>query len=188
MDAYLGEIRAFGFNFCPNGWRYCDGSFLDKGLYQALFAVIGNTFGETSTSFALPNLQSRVVVGQSPALVFGGVTGAESATLTNAHQVPVHSHTLQGSTGPLSVDLTAAPDANGTSWIAQRAQYHDPATGTYFGVGEYTLTGPPNAMAAAGQLTPFGSAAPQPHENRQPVLAITFCICIENGEFPMRWD
>jgi microcystin-dependent protein len=96
-EPFLGEIRAVGFNFAPNGWFLCNGQLLQISQYQALFALLGTTYGGNGVqTFGLPNLQGRVVVGTGsgaglPTYAWGQVGGSASVTLTAAN-LPAHTH------------------------------------------------------------------------------------------------
>src|SRR5271170_5869901 len=100
---YLSEIRIFSFDYAPEGWAMCNGQTLPISQNTALFALLGTTYGGNgTTTFALPNLQSRVAVhqGQGSGLspyVIGETTGAESVTLL-ASQMPSHTHSIQCNT------------------------------------------------------------------------------------------
>jgi microcystin-dependent protein len=97
-QAYVGEIRAFGFNFNPAGWAKCNGQLLSISEYQVLFAVIGTTYGGNGTSnFALPNLQGQIpmhwgTAAGLPTTVIGQAQGQTTVTLTTT-QLPSHTHT-----------------------------------------------------------------------------------------------
>jgi microcystin-dependent protein len=98
MQPYVGEIRMFGGNFAPVGWALCNGALLPISEYDVLFNLIGTTYGgDGQSTFALPNLQSRVPVHQGPGFVIGQLAGSETVTLTT-QQIPAHSHVPQGST------------------------------------------------------------------------------------------
>src|SRR3954462_7517572 len=95
---YIGEIRMFGGSFAPAGWAFCDGQLMPISENDALFTLIGTTYGgDGQETFGLPNLQSRIPVHQgtgpgiSQSYVIGQMTGVESVTLTT-QQIPVHNH------------------------------------------------------------------------------------------------
>ena len=166
---FVGEIRLVGFNFNPVGWVFmCNGSLLAISQYEVLYTLIGTTYGGNGvTSFALPDLRGRAPihfgngVGLSPYVIGqqGGVTGVTIST----QQLPSHSHAIAASSSPGSA-MTP--------------------TGNYFGPTSesvFTPTGNPVAMS-----TIVGNAGGnQPHENRQPFLAMTYVIAWE-GIFPSR--
>ena len=169
-DPFVAEIRIFGFNFAPNGWATCDGQVLPIQQNLALFSLLGTTFGGNGRStFALPNLAGNVAIGagQGPGLTnrnLGEQGGVATVTLSGA-QMPAHSHSLNAT--PASASKTPAgaalaPSSNGAPFFR-----------------------------APGNVTPMSSQAltavggSQPHENRQPGLAMMFCIALL-GIFPPR--
>src|SRR5437588_9323825 len=88
----MGEIRIMGFNFAPKGWALCNGQILPINQNQALFALLGTTYGGNGvTTFALPNLQGRCAAHVGQGLTLGASGGAETVTL-NLTQIPAHSH------------------------------------------------------------------------------------------------
>jgi microcystin-dependent protein len=176
-DPFLGEIRCFGFNFAPNGWAFCNGQLMSISQNTALFSLLGTTYGGNGqTTFALPNLQSCVPVGQGqgPGLanyVMGEVDGAEIVTI-NSNEMPAHTHTFSGTS-------SSANDKR-------------PKTGSAFATT--TKAGPVSPgdnYYAAGTLAPLNAATvqatggSQPHTNLQPYLALNFCIALQ-GIFPSR--
>ena len=99
MDPYIGEVRMFGGNFAPLGWAFCNGQTLPISQYDALFTLIGTTYGgDGQTTFALPNLQGRLPVHQGNGFAMGQVGGSETVTLTTA-QLPAHPHSFQANAG-----------------------------------------------------------------------------------------
>src|SRR3954452_12710405 len=98
-DPYIGEIRMFGGNFAPVGWAFCDGQLLPIAENDALFNLIGTTYGgDGQETFALPNLQSRVPIHVGPGFSLGQAAGVETVTLTTS-QIPAHSHVPQVNAG-----------------------------------------------------------------------------------------
>lgn len=168
-EAFIGEIRIFGFNFPPNGWMACNGQLLPIGAgYDALYTLIGTTYGgDGVATFALPNLQGRVPVHQGTGAglstyVLGEMTGSESVTLLPS-QIPMHNHALNA----YSTTGSAAAPANG---------YPANPQGSVNGSTDGPFLAP--AIGSTG-----GS---QPHSNLQPFLALNFCICVLAGIFPSR--
>lgn len=164
----LGEIRMVGFNFAPRGYALCNGQLLPIIQNQALFSILGTTYGGNgTTTFALPDLRSRAPVhqGQGSGLspyVVGQNGGTEIVTLTS-QQIPQHSHT---------------PVANATT-----VNQVSPANG-FWGNSQqsnYSASGP--VTMAAGAVAQAGGN--QPHSNIQPYLTITFVIALQ-GIFPSR--
>jgi microcystin-dependent protein len=161
-NPYVGEIRMFGGNFAPAGWALCQGQLMAISENDVLFQLIGTTYGgDGQSTFALPNLQSRIPVHQGPGYVIGDAAGSETVTLTAA-QMPVHSHLPQGSSSP---GTSTSPSGN--VWAA-------------WSDAQYTQTAPAAAMSAAAMEQSGGS---QPHENMPPFLAVNFIISLF-GIFP----
>src|SRR4051812_13799177 len=107
-DNFVGEIRAFPFNFAPDGWALCDGQLLSISQNTALFSLLGTYYGgDGRSTFALPDLRGRVPLGfdQGPGLSYyslGESGGAERVTLL-VSEMPVHSHQLEASSGSATV-------------------------------------------------------------------------------------
>jgi len=167
---YIGEIRLVGFNFAPVGWAFCNGQLIPIAQNEALFAILGTIYGgDGQTTFALPNLQGRVPMhwGNGPGgfnTVIGEVQGTENVTLT-INQIPQHDH---------SVSLRASSDEPTTN---------RPSPTVYPARGYYAATA--DAATPMGQPTFAAAGGNQPHENRQPYLALNFIIATE-GIFPSR--
>lgn len=183
-NPYLGEIRLFGGNFAIRGFAFCNGALLSIAQNDALYALLGTTYGgDGVNTFGLPNLQSRIPIGQGqgPGLsprVVGGLLGSEGVTVTQAN-LPVHSHSFSVSsqkgtlTAPSSIALPAAPDLGNANTTA--SFYVDPNAA---GAGATTL-----APMSAGTVLSSGNS--QPHNNIMPVLAVNYIIALE-GVFPSR--
>lgn len=170
-EPFLGMIATFGFNFAPRGWAMCSGQILPIAQNTALFSLLGTTYGGNGqTTFALPDLRSRVPIhfGQGPGLSsydLGQSAGTENVTLT-VNQMPAHPHPFQ--------ILANEGDANSkvplnTFFSGQSANFYNTAQ-------DGTKMGPQTTAIAGGS---------QPHTNIQPYLAINFCIALE-GIFPSR--
>ena len=163
---FLGEIFMAGFNFAPRGYAMCNGQILPIAQNTALFALLGTTYGGNGqTTFALPNLQSRVPMhfGQGPGLSsydLGQSAGAETTTLTT-NQLPPHGHNLNASTAGgdqlLPTNNILATDALG-------------------GTAPYT-NGAPNVTMSPSAIA--GTGGGQPHDNIQPYLTLNFYIALE---------
>jgi microcystin-dependent protein len=166
---FIGEIRMFGGNFAPQGWAMCQGQLQDISQNEALFNLIGTTYGgDGMSTFALPDLQGRAPVhqGQGPGItqnyVIGEKGGVESVTLTT-NQMPIHNHALQASKDPAQ------------QIVAQNAVLATPVSlSAYFAA-------PPDAALNAN--TVIGTGGSQPHENMQPFLVVSFIISLI-GIFP----
>ncbi|SFE47453.1 Microcystin-dependent protein [Paenibacillus catalpae] len=169
-DQYIGEIRMFGGNFPPLGWEFCNGQLLPISQFDALFMLIGTTYGGDGVStFALPDLQGRIPVhmGRNNATgttyVLGQKAGTETVTLT-ANQMPAHTHI------PNSSNLEGQTNSPENAYWASssKIQYADTAPNA-------TLN--PAAIGAAG--------GNQPHDNMMPYGAVSFIISTE-GIFPQQ--
>lgn len=165
---YIGEIRMFGGNFPPSGWMFCDGQLLPISENDALFTLIGTTYGgDGQSTFALPDLRGRAPIhmGNGPGLgtySIGEQAGVESVTLTT-QQIPSHTHAWMASTGPGGAN---SPVNN--------------VIGSPPVMKPYRAGTPGDAMSAA-TIQPAGGQ--QPHENLQPYLTISFIISLF-GVFP----
>jgi microcystin-dependent protein len=185
MDAYIGEIRAFGFNFATDAWLPCNGQILNANQYQALYAVIGNQFGGTPTStFALPNLCGYVPAGLTAASPLGQRQGTESQALT-LDAIASHSHAAApsyptDSTISMYAACSAAPTAGASLYhVIEGVSSTSPAGKV---VPTYILgTASPQVPLAAASVGTTGSGTA--HENRQPFQVFNFMICFM-GEFP----
>jgi len=176
MEFYLGEIRLMGFPFAPKGWMYCQGQLLPILQNQALFSLLGTTYGgDGRTTFALPDLRGRAIVGVgqgnglSP-IAWGQQGGQEMVGLTTA-QIPAHSHTFKG-----TIKTAVVPDSTTPNGAV-------PATGTALQFSPSTPTTPMNAGMLGGNLGDGGGG--QPHDNRQPTMVLNYAIAI-TGIFPSR--
>jgi microcystin-dependent protein len=161
---YVGEIRVIAFNFAPAGWMMCDGSTLPISEYETLFNLIGTTYGgDGQSTFALPNLQSRVPIhwGTNPSTgttyVLAEAGGVETVTL-NTQQMPAHNHALLATT---AVGTQANPGGN----ILANSQGPQP----------YIQENPDGSLNAQ-TLATFGGS--QPHENLQPYLVLNYIISL----------
>jgi microcystin-dependent protein len=164
-EPFLGEVRIFGFNFAPRGWATCDGQLLPISQNQALFALLGTTYGGNgTTSFALPELKGRSPLGFSGSLPLGARAGTEVETILVSN-LPPHTHELQASAG---------------------AQNSNTPAGNFLGENTipvlYRPIGTAVSMAASSVSTSGGS---QPHGNMQPFITLNFCIALQ-GIFPSR--
>jgi microcystin-dependent protein len=157
---YIGEIRMFGGNFAPAGWMSCEGQLLPISENDALFNLIGTTYGgDGQTTFALPDLRGRIPVHEGPGYLLGQMAGVEMVTLTLA-QVPPHNHPLVGSA---SNATTTSPTGN------------VPGTGADVTVLAYGTDNPPTTLATQS-VSPQGGS--QPHDNFQPYLCVNFIISL----------
>lgn len=164
---YLSELRVFSFNFPPKGWAACNGQVLPINSNQALFALLGTTYGGNgTTTFALPDLQGRVAIGGvDGAESLGTRGGAASVTLSGA-QLPAHTHPAFGSTSATtnSPNATVLPGTFATDFA-----YSPSAT----------------SLSAMGPAAVTSAGGGQAHANYQPSLALNVCIALV-GIFPSR--
>jgi microcystin-dependent protein len=167
-NPFIGEIRMFGGNFAPAGWAFCNGATIPISENDALFTLIGTTYGgDGQETFNLPNLQSRIPIhagtgADGNTYVLGEMAGVESVTLTT-QQMPIHNHAMIA-TGEIGSASSSAGNI-----LAQSSA-----------IKMYTASAPSVALNAAA-ITPVGGS--QPHENLQPYLCISFIISLF-GIFP----
>jgi microcystin-dependent protein len=177
-NPYLGEIRMFAGNFAPQGWAFCDGQLLSVAQNQALFSLLGTTYGgDGRQSFGLPDLRGRLPLhpGQGPGLSdyrLGQRGGAESVALSDA-EMPAHSHTAQ-----VQVHVSSQP-----------GQVADPS-GAFLADSGTTNTYATSSDSAtlnqgAVQVTNSNAGSGQPHTNMQPYACVNFIIALV-GEYPQR--
>ena len=162
---FIGEIRMFGFGRTPNSWQTCDGSLLSIAQYEALFTLIGTTYGgDGLTTFAAPDLRGRLPIhqGQGPGLSnysIGQISGTETVTLLST-QIPAHTHNMIATTGAATA-LTP-----GTTLL--------PGTVNDDIFYATDLTGATAAPMSVQSTTAAGSS--QPHDNTMPTLTVQYCI------------
>jgi microcystin-dependent protein len=167
-EPFLGEIRQAAFAFAPKGWALCNGQLLPINQNQALFSILGTTYGgDGRTNFALPDLRGRSPAHFSGTLPLGSRIGEENHTLTT-NELPPHGHALQGST-----DLASSSSPVGNVTAAKGRGGKD----IYAPGGSPVQALSPQAIAGAG-----GS---QPHNNMQPFSTLNFIIAMA-GIFPSR--
>jgi len=164
-EPFLGEIKFFGFDFAPRGWAMCNGQLLPISQNQALFSILGTTYGgDGRTSFALPDLRGRTPVHKGAGLVLGERSGQEQHTLISS-ELPVHTHVALASSDPGS---TPIPTGNVLAGSAPNELYH-------------AATNPVGLRSET--IGPTGGG--QPHSNMQPYAVLNFCIALQ-GIFPSR--
>lgn len=162
-DPYLGEIRMFGGNFAPQGWMFCAGQTLSISENDALFTLVGTTFGgDGVTTFGLPDLRGRIPIHQGGGIVAGEIGGTETVTLSPA-QLPAHTHPLLAS-GSTANNPNPGNNVPGESSVISMYQ-----------------SGAASAAMAAGATSSVGGN--QPHDNMQPFLCINFIISLA-GIYP----
>lgn len=171
-EPYIGEIRMFGFDFAPMYWAFCNGDTLSLNDKQALFAVIGTTYGGDARrgTFMLPNLKGRAALNpgmDTLGCVYRlGTTGGEEKVSLLRSELPAHGHTAYA-----DVDQsTATSPAGQLAAVSQRMYAPD--------------TSAPVAMSTTAMAVAGGGQA---HANMQPYLALNFCIALD-GIFPTPGD
>jgi microcystin-dependent protein len=164
MEPFLGEIRLVPFSFAPRGWAICAGQLLPINQNQALFALLGTTYGGNGqTTFALPDLRGRVPLGAGQAAGGSsyplGASGGQEAVKLTTGQLPGHGHAVHASSAAATTkNPTTAFPAGGGAYAAQRgARMNSAMIGRTGGGGE--------------------------HENRQPYLSLNYIIALQ-GIFP----
>jgi microcystin-dependent protein len=179
MDPFLGQISLLGCNFAPQGWALCQGQIMSIAQNTALFSLLGINFGGNGTStFLLPDLRSRAPIGfaQGAGLSnyqIGEFGGSETAPIVSS-SYPVHPHTLFAA--------ASAATGNAPSGLFE-AQGQTGGRGGTVNLAAYSSSGARTTLAPAALTTAAGGG--QPHNNRQPYLALNFCIALA-GIFPAR--
>ena len=160
-EPFLSEIRIMSFAFAPRGWALCNGQLLPINQNQALFSLLGTTFGgDGRVNFALPDLRGRVPIHVGSGHTLGERGGEQAHTLSIA-EIPTHTHVLNGSPSNATV-----PVAVGNVLAAANNAY-----------------GPPNSLVALNASSVANVGGSQAHLNMQPFLTLSFCIALQ-GIFP----
>jgi microcystin-dependent protein len=162
-EPFMSEIRIMSFDFAPKGWAQCNGQLLPINQNQALFSLLGTTYGGNGqTTFALPNLRGQVPIHVGNGHTLGQTAGSESVTVST-NQMPAHAHVMSASNSTGDTNIDAA-----NVLAASPSQLYD--------AGNPTTLHPSSVTNVGGS---------QPHENRQPFLVLNFCIALQ-GIFPPR--
>jgi microcystin-dependent protein len=153
---YVGEIRMFGGNFAPVGWKFCNGDLLAISEYDTLFNLIGTTYGgDGQETFGLPDLRGRIPLHQGSGFVIGQIGGVEEVTLTSSQIA--HSHPTFASN---DIPTQSTPQGNVLGQAAAK----------------FYRAGAPTVSLNAGSVSSVGGS--QPHTNFQPYLCIDFIISL----------
>jgi microcystin-dependent protein len=159
---FLGEIKIISWNFPPKGWAFCNGQLLPINQNQALFSILGTTYGgDGRVTFGLPNLQARVPMHVGNGIVLGEL-GGETAHTLNISELPAHTHVLNGTGVVATVNVP---------------------TGNYLATSPGEIYGPPGNDTSLDPrgITVIGGS--QAHENMSPYLVLNFVIALQ-GIFP----
>jgi microcystin-dependent protein len=170
---FLAQIEIFSFNFAPKGWAQCNGQLLPINQNQALFSLLGTTFGgDGRVNFALPDLRSRVPISFGDGYTLGERGGTEAETI-NLSTMAAHNHTVMGDANNGTVDTPASNTVAGVG-------NGNANPGGPFPISLYSSAGPNGAMWG-GSITNSGGS--QPHSNVMPYLCLNMCIALQ-GIFP----
>ncbi len=168
LDQFIGIVKIFAGNFAPEGWAFCNGQLLPIDGNEALFSIIGTTYGgDGMTNFALPNLNGRVPIGTGQSTVLGQASGSENVTVV-PNQLPSHSHGYNALSGSRESDQ---PSGN----------YLATTGGKFFAKKDATDKLLP---MNSGVISPFNGGG-QAHNNMSPYLALNYVIAIY-GIYPTR--
>lgn len=188
-SSFIGEIRAFPYDFAPQGWLECDGSQYLIRDFQALFAVIANTYGGSyvNNTFKVPDLRgtAAMMFGSIPPntpKTIGTRSGNESVTL-NSSTAPSHTHAFNGATG--SPNLRIASPVNNNSFLTNIGYKASGSTTIAAALAYLDQPVSPVLLNPASVSPSPNSSSVLPHENRSPFLVIRYCICATEGDFPV---
>ena len=160
---FMGEVKMISWNFAPKGWAFCSGQQLPINQNQALFSILGTTYGGNGqTTFALPDMRGRVPIHVGPQSTLGQRGGEYAHTLTQS-EMPSHNHPLMGSTNP-------------NDFVA-------PSNTTMSGLGAVSIYAPAANLTTLLPATISNAGGSQPHQNTQPFQAINYIIALQ-GIFP----
>jgi microcystin-dependent protein len=160
----MSEVKIISWNFAPQGWAFCNGQFLPINQNQALFSLLGTTFGGNGqTTFALPDLRGRASLHQGSGFIMGQAGGQEFHTVTMS-EMPAHNHMINAS--------SVAGVSNNPS-------------GNLLAASASTVYKQPSSAVAMTPENITNTGGSQPHENRQPFLVLNFVIAL-TGIFPSR--
>lgn len=163
-EPFLSEIKIVSFNFAPKGWALCNGQLLPINQNQALFSLLGTTYGgDGRVNFALPNLRGQVPISFGNGHTLGEAAGTPSVTV-NIQQLPQHVHTMQVS------------NANGTTATP---------SGTFLGAANNLYHLPDGSLTSMSPGSVGNVGGSQPHNNMMPYLVLNFIIALQ-GIFPSR--
>ncbi len=168
LEQFIGIVKIFAGNFAPEGWAFCNGQLLPINENEALFSIIGTTYGgDGVTNFALPNLNGRVPIGTGQSTALGQASGSENVTVL-VNQLPAHSHTYNALSGNRE---KAEPTNN----------FLPVTSGPFYG-----QTDPSDQLLPMNaKVISVAAGGSQPHNNMSPYLALNYVIAIY-GIYPTR--
>jgi microcystin-dependent protein len=182
-EPYLGQVEVFSFSFPPKGWTNCSGQLMQINQNQALFSLLGTTYGgDGMRTFGLPDLRGRVPIGWGqglglPNYDLGQKGGEEAHTIIN-QEMGSHTHNWMVNTSTAATANTGVPSSS----VVLGQTTGVPALGNLFSLLLYT-SGSPGGSLDGHSISSSGGN--QPHENRMPYLCLNFCIALI-GIFPSR--
>jgi microcystin-dependent protein len=161
-EPFLSEIRIMSFGFPPKGWALCDGQLLPINQNQALFSLLGTTYGgDGRVNFGLPNLQGRAPIHMGSGHTLGERGGEQGHTLSIS-ELPTHTHVMNGTSTTGTLNTT---------------------TGDVLGVSQTPIYTSPQSLTSLNPASVTNVGGSQAHLNMQPFLVLTFCIALQ-GIFP----
>ncbi|MET1254973.1 phage tail protein [Aliikangiella maris] len=175
-EPFIGEIRIWGCNYAPRNWAICNGGYLQISEFSALFAIIGTLYGgDGRTNFRLPDLRGRSPMhwGNGPGLTYRPIAekaGVATVPLTE-NEIPMHDHVVHG-----AVQLGSSPEPSPSYMLGV-----DPNETEIISFMSKNVSA--NTTMSNSMFSTTGES--QPHENRQPLLSLNFCIALD-GIFPPR--
>lgn len=191
MDAFIGEIKAFPYNFVPVNWLPCDGTLYptSQRQYQALYSIIGQRYGGSSNQFAVPDLRGRVAVGVGSYFPQVAMKDGVESVVLNSSQMPIHNHQVTAYLHAQSqVDLIS--DTPGSDYFLTNGSTKLPdSAGKSIPISAYSANiNNPEVLNGSSIGVAGGTkyVACTPHENRQPYLAFWYCICYDSDYYPIK--
>lgn len=187
MDAFIGEIRAFCFDYAPEGWLPCDGRQVSVYEYNVLFSIIQYNFGGSGNSFNLPKIAGRVIVGTGQLQTQGGSYyrlyekgGAETVTLDYSN-IPPHTHTFNGAHTTTTPAKAIVKEPTSTSCLSNvAAKLATPILGNAYS------TDVTNMSELVGGTISQDIGEGLAHSNMQPYMVFNYCICFMSDYYPQR--
>ena len=178
-EPFLSEIKIVSFNFPPKGWALCNGQLLPINQNQALFALLGTTYGGNGqTNFALPNLRGRIPIHFGNGHDLGEAAGSTAVTV-NIQQLPTHTHLVSATSAiPTATAVNAAP-GNAKVFAQGNASLQGGQT------AQVSVYGDPNSLTTLVPAAVSSIGGSQPHNNMMPYLVLNFIIALQ-GIFPSR--